>query len=74
LPSSRGVGSVAGLLAIAGLVVALWAELAPIGGFIRAANAIYGMEERRPVLTLPLRVALTLVVVTLLDACAFGVA
>jgi membrane protein len=67
-------GSVAGPLAIVGLLVALWAASAYIGGFIRAANAIYGMEEGRPVWkTLPLRVALTLVTVILLSACAFGV-
>jgi membrane protein len=66
--------AVAGPLAIVGLLVALWAASAYIGGFIRAANAIYEMEEGRPVWkTLPLRVALTLVTVTLLSVCAFGV-
>jgi membrane protein len=67
-------GSVAGPLAIVGLLGALWAASAYIGGFIRAANAIYEMAEGRPVWkTLPLRVALTLVTVTLLSVCAFGV-
>jgi membrane protein len=67
-------GAVAGPLAIVGLLAALWAASAYIGGFIRATNAIYEMAEGRPVWkTLPLRVALTLVTVTLLSACAFGV-
>jgi membrane protein len=67
-------GAVAGPLAIAGLLAALWAASAYIGGFIRATNAIYEMAEGRPVWkTLPLRVVLTLVTVTLLSACAFGV-
>jgi membrane protein len=66
--------AVAGPLAIAGLLAALWAASAYIGGFIRATNAIYEMAEGRPVWkTLPLRVVLTLVTVTLLSACAFGV-
>lgn len=70
----EGAGSVAGPMAIVGLFVALWAASAYIGGFIRAANAIYEMEEGRPVWkTLPLRVALTLVTVILLSACTFGV-
>jgi membrane protein len=70
----EGAGPVAGPLAIVGLLVTLWAASAYIGGFIRAANAIYAMEEGRPVWkTWPLRVALTLVTVTLLSACAFGV-
>jgi membrane protein len=66
--------SLAGLLAIIGLVGALWAASGYIGAFMRASNAIYEMPEGRPVWkTVPLRVGLTLAVVVLLALCAVGV-
>lgn len=69
-----GSASVAGPLAIAGLLGALWSASGYIGGFIRASNAIYDVEEGRPVWkTLPLRVGLTLAMVVLLAAVALGV-
>ena len=69
-----GSGSIAGPVAIAGLLVALWSASRYIGGFIRASNTIYEVEEGRPVWkTLPLRVALTLTMVVLLAVCAVGV-
>jgi membrane protein len=64
----------AGPLAIVGLLAAVWASSAYIGAFIRAANAIYEIDEGRPLWkTLPLRVLLTLSMVVLLAVCAFGV-
>ena len=70
----EGSGSVAGPVAIIGLLSALWAASGYIGGFIRASNAIYEMEEGRPIWkTLPLRVGLTLAMVILLGATALGV-
>jgi membrane protein len=69
----QGSGSFAGPVAIFGLLAALWAASGYIGGFIRAANAIYEVEEGRPVWkTLPLRVFLTLAMVVLLAATAIG--
>ncbi len=70
----QGSASFAGLAAIIGLATALWAASGYVGGFIRAANAIYEVEEGRPAWkTLPLRVFLTLVMVILLSATAVGV-
>jgi membrane protein len=70
----RGSASFAGPLAIIGLVGALWTASGYVGGFIRASNAIYEIEEGRPAWkTLPLRVFLTLTMVVLLAATALGV-
>jgi membrane protein len=69
----EGSGSIAGPVAIIGLLGALWAASGYIGGFMRASNAIYEMEEGRPAWkTLPLRVGLTLAMVVLFGACAVG--
>ncbi|HEX2130135.1 MAG TPA: YihY/virulence factor BrkB family protein [Actinophytocola sp.] len=69
-----GSASVAGPLAVAGLLGALWSASAYIGGFIRASNSMYEVEEGRPMWkTLPLRVGLTLAMVILLAVCALGV-
>jgi membrane protein len=66
--------SLAGPLAIIGLVGALWAASGYIGAFMRASNAIYEMPEGRPVWKIvPLRVGLTLAVVMLLAVSAVGV-
>jgi membrane protein len=64
----------AGLAAIIGLLSALWAASGYIGGFIRASNTIYEVEEGRPAWkTIPLQVVLTLTMVILLAVCALGV-
>ncbi|SEF20997.1 membrane protein [Amycolatopsis pretoriensis] len=69
-----GSRSLAGPLAIIGLLGALWSASGYIGAFMRASNAIYGMPEGRPVWkTIPLRIALTIGIVILLAACALGV-
>ncbi|MFC4852443.1 YihY/virulence factor BrkB family protein [Actinophytocola glycyrrhizae] len=66
--------SVAGPLAIIGLLSALWAASGYLGGFIRASNAIYEIEEGRPIWkTVPLRIALTITVMILLAITALGV-
>ena len=66
--------SLAGPLAIVGLVGVLWSASGYIGAFMRASNAIYEMPEGRPVWkTVPLRVSLTLAGVVLLALCAVGV-
>ncbi|WP_206785613.1 YihY/virulence factor BrkB family protein [Amycolatopsis sp. MtRt-6] len=69
-----GSRSLAGPLAILGLLGALWSASGYIGAFMRASNAIYGMPEGRPVWkTIPLRIVLTVGIVVLLAACALGV-
>jgi membrane protein len=69
-----GSRSLAGPLAIIGLLGALWSASGYIGAFMRASNSIYGMPEGRPIWkTIPLRIALTIGIVVLLAACALGV-
>jgi membrane protein len=46
LVSSNGEASVAAAI---GFAVALWAASGYVGGFVRAANAIHGVEETRPI-------------------------
>lgn len=71
----RNAHHYAGLLAIIGLVGALWSASGYLGAFIRAANSIYDVAEGRPLWkTLPLRVFLTLGLVVLLAICAVGLA
>ncbi|MBT2478882.1 YihY/virulence factor BrkB family protein [Streptomyces sp. ISL-94] len=66
LQGRSGVGSV---LAVVGLVVAVWSASGYIAAFIRASNAVYDVPEGRPVWkTLPLRLALTVTLMVL--ACA----
>lgn len=56
----------AGIAAIMGIVVALWSASGYVGGFMRAANIVYEMPEGRPIWkTLPLRLAITTVLVIL---------
>jgi membrane protein len=69
-----GSASIAGPVAIIGLLSALWAASGYLGAFIRASNAIYDVEEGRPIWkTIPLRIALTITMMVLLTATALGV-
>jgi YihY family inner membrane protein len=64
----------AGLLALVGLAVALWSASNYIAAFMRASNAIYDVPEGRPVWkTLPIRIAVTVVVMVLLAVSAVAV-
>jgi membrane protein len=64
----------AGVLFAVALVAALWSASNYVGAFMRASNAIYEMEEGRPVYkTLPVRLGLTLALVVLLALTVFGV-
>jgi membrane protein len=66
LQSSGGTSSV---LAIVGILGALWSASGYIAAFIRASNAVYDVPEGRPAWkVLPVRVGLTLVLMVL--ACA----
>src|SRR5919205_109827 len=71
LQKSQGA---AGILFIAGLAGAIWSASGYVAAFMRASNAIYDVEEGRPVWkTIPLRVAMTLVLVVLLAISAIAV-
>ncbi|MFD9081258.1 YihY/virulence factor BrkB family protein [Streptomyces erythrochromogenes] len=66
LQGRSGVGS---LMAVVGLVAAMWSASGYVAAFIRSANAVYDVPEGRPVWkVLPLRLALT--VTLMLLACA----
>ncbi|MGW6685434.1 YihY/virulence factor BrkB family protein [Streptomyces sp. NPDC054961] len=68
LQGHSGTGS---LLAVAGLLIALWSASGYIAAFIRAANVVYDIPEGRPVWkVLPLRLALTVTLVVLCCASA----
>jgi membrane protein len=59
LQHSRGA---AGILFIVGITAAIWSASGYVAGFMRASNAIYDIEEGRPIwMTLPVRVGATVV-------------
>jgi membrane protein len=71
LQKSRGTG---GILFIAGLAAALWSASGYVAAFMRASNAIYDVEEGRPVWKkAPVRLGVTLVLVVLLALSALAV-
>jgi membrane protein len=71
LQKSQGA---AGVLFVVGLATALWSASGYVAAFMRAANAIYDVEEGRPIWkTLPTRVGTTLVLLVMLAAVAIGV-
>jgi membrane protein len=71
LQESQGA---AGILFVVGLAGAIWAASGYVAAFTRASNAIYDVDEGRPIWkTLPLRVVLTVVLVVLLAICAIAV-
>ncbi|WP_327181042.1 YihY/virulence factor BrkB family protein [Streptomyces sp. NBC_01334] len=67
----QGRGGVGSLMAIVGLVLAVWSASGYTAAFIRSANAVYDMPEGRPVWkVLPLRVGVTVVLLVLAVASA----
>jgi membrane protein len=71
LQSSRGS---AGLLVVVGVAGALWSASGYVAAFMRASNAIYEVEEGRPIWkTLPVRIGLTVVLLALLALSATAV-
>ncbi|MEU6146179.1 YihY/virulence factor BrkB family protein [Streptomyces sp. NPDC047081] len=63
LQNSAGTGSV---MALVGIVVAVWSSSGYVAAFIRAANAVYDMPEGRPVWKiLPVRLGVTVVLMVL---------
>ena len=70
----QGGQGAAGVLFIVGLLGALWSASGYVAAFMRASNAIYDMPEGRPVWkTLPVRVGLTVVLLTLLAVTTLAV-
>lgn len=64
----------AGVLLIVGIVGALWTASGYVGGFFRASNVIYEVEEGRPFFKLrPLQMLVTLLQVLLLAVVALSV-
>ncbi len=63
----HGHQSVAGLVALVSLVVAIWSASGYVAAFMRASNAIYDVPEGRPMWkTVPIRLAVTIVTLVLL--------
>src|SRR5215211_665100 len=72
LQKSQGA---AGVLFIVGLGLAIWSASGYVAAFMRASNAIYDVEEGRPIWkTVPTRVLTTLMLLVMLAAVAIGVA
>jgi membrane protein len=71
LQHSRGA---AGLLFIVGIAGAVWSASGYIAAFMRASNAIYDIEEGRPIwMTLPIRLLVTVALLLLLSVSAVAV-
>ncbi|MEU0009323.1 YihY/virulence factor BrkB family protein [Streptomyces sp. NPDC006314] len=62
----QGHGGVGSVMAIVGLVLAVWSASGYVAAFIRTANAVYDMPEGRPVWkVLPVRLGVTVVLLVL---------
>ncbi len=71
LQNSRGAG---GLAFILGIALALWSASGYVAAFMRASNAIYDIEEGRPVWKkAPVRLGVTVVLMVLSLVCALAV-
>src|ERR1700712_2109028 len=71
----QGKAGAAGIAFIVGLALALWSASGYVAGFMRASNAIYDVDEGRPIWkTAPVRLVVTLALVIMLAASAIMVA
>jgi membrane protein len=71
LQHSRGA---AGVLFVVGIAGAVWSASSYIAAFMRASNSIYDIEEGRPIwMTVPVRLAVTIVLLALLAISAIAV-
>ncbi|MFF3500552.1 YihY/virulence factor BrkB family protein [Streptomyces sp. NPDC003247] len=62
----QGRGGVGSIMAVVGIVLAVWSASGYVAAFIRSANAVYDMPEGRPVWkVLPVRVGVTVVLLVL---------
>jgi membrane protein len=63
----QGKAGAAGIAAIVGIVIALWSASGYVATFMRASNAIYDVDEGRPIWkTAPVRLLTTLALVIML--------
>jgi membrane protein len=63
----QGKAGIAGIAGIIGLLVALWSASGYVAAFMRASNAIYDVDEGRPIWkTVPVRILTTLALVVML--------
>jgi membrane protein len=70
----EGAQSASGVAFVIGIVSAIWAASGYVSGFMDAGNAIYDVEEGRPLTkALPVRVGLTIVLMVLAALIAFAV-
>jgi membrane protein len=70
----QGAGSASGIAFVIGLVAAVWSSSGYVDGFMGAANAIYGVEEGRPITKmLPVRIGLTVLLMVLAGMIGFAV-
>jgi membrane protein len=71
LQGSRGT---AGVVFVAGLAGAIWSASGYLAAFMRASNAIYDIEEGRPIWkTIPVRIGVTVVLLLMLAISALAV-
>jgi len=71
LQHSKGT---AGIIFLAGLAGAIWSASGYIAAFMRASNAIYDIDEGRPIwMTLPIRLGVTVALLALLAVSAIAV-
>jgi membrane protein len=71
LQKSRGS---AGIMFFVGLAIALWSASGYVAAFMQASNAIYEVDEGRPIWkTVPVRLGVTVVLVVLLAVSAVAV-
>jgi membrane protein len=71
----QGRAGAASAAAIVGILIALWSASGYIAAFMRAMNAIYDVDEGRPIWkTAPIRVGVTLITVIVLVVSAVMVA
>ncbi len=62
----QGRGGLGSLMAVVGLVLAVWSASGYVAAFIRSANAVYDIPEGRPVWkVLPVRVGVTVVLMVM---------
>ncbi|MFH8803350.1 YihY/virulence factor BrkB family protein [Streptomyces sp. NPDC017936] len=62
----QGRGGIGSLMAVVGVVLAVWSASGYVAAFIRSANAVYDMPEGRPVWkVLPVRIGMTVALLVL---------
>ncbi|MFA1550117.1 YihY/virulence factor BrkB family protein [Actinomadura chokoriensis] len=70
----QGGSGGAGVVALLGLLAALWSASGYVGAFMTASNVVYDVPEGRPIWkTLPLRLAVTVVTLVLLSVSVVAV-